>query len=87
MPACPICGDPRAYPLWVDAESPTVCPHDASVTSVSECGYQRKRAWQAAELRRLAPECFDGNGNALPGRIYEALLAFNARHPRHAWAL
>lgn len=78
---CPICGDPNAYPLWINKEPPEGCPHDdhyfatgqRSVTNVAQCGHQRRRAERDARWRRLAPECFDANGNMLPGKIGEVL--------------
>lgn len=88
--ACPICHDPRGYPLgWYDADPPRGCPSDRawlnggepSIKSVSECSYQRDKAWQAAEFRKLVPDAFDGNGAIIPGQIGRVLEAFVAKHP------
>lgn len=88
--ACPICGDPKGYPFWLDAEPPLGCPHDLqwhgggaiSIRSVVECSYQRAKAWQAAEFRKLVPDAFDSAGNILEGQIGRVLLAFSKAHPR-----
>lgn len=79
---CPICGDPRVYALWVMEPAPAGCAADKSwhnggpitVTNVAECSYQRRKAEQAALFRRVAPECFDANGNMLPGKLYDVLM-------------
>ena len=79
--ACPICGDPNAFPLWIDPEPPPGCPDDAAwviegrtpeIRNIAECPYQRKMARQRAALRKLSPDCFDENGNMKPGRSAEA---------------
>jgi hypothetical protein len=88
--ACPVCGDPSAFPFWGDPEPPEGCPHDDAwlmdgkrpeIKNVSECAYQRKKAWQAAEFRKLVPDAFDATGTMLPGQIARVLTAFNAKHP------
>lgn len=89
---CPICGDPNAYPLWVDPVPPAGCPEDRawhkggpiSIKNVGECRYQRGKAWQEAEFRKLSPASFDSLGNRLPGRFPEILRAFAAAHPEKA---
>lgn len=45
----------------------------ARVRSITDCPHQMARARQQARWRRLAPECFDANGNMLPGKIGEVL--------------
>jgi hypothetical protein len=25
---CPVCGDPNAFPIWIDEALPPTCPHD-----------------------------------------------------------
>lgn len=77
---CPVCGDPNAFPLWIDDEPPPMCPHDPewpdgpqSIRSVADCPFQRKRAEQRALWRKVAPDCFDQNGNMLPDRLGEVL--------------
>ena len=90
--ACPICSDPNGFPLWIDKEPPEGCPHDFSwhngrppaIRNVSECKFQRAKAWQAAEFRRLLPDAFDATGNMLPGRLADVLLAFGVEHPGKA---
>ena len=92
---CPVCGDPNAFPLWIDDEPPDGCPGDEewlatgrrSVNTVAECRIQRVRAWQAAEMRRLAPQCFDDSGNMRPGSLAEAMEAVARQHRRHEWTI
>ena len=87
--ACPICGDPGAYPLWIDREPPEGCPHDmqwhrggpVSIKSVAECSYQRRKAEQQAEFRRVAPEAYDRTGNLLPGALAAVLLKYAHAYP------
>lgn len=89
--ACPICGDPNAFPIWIDDRPPLGCPHDEAwmegaapkVRSVTDCAYQRQKAWQAREFRRLGPECFDDRGNLKPGpeTLARVVRAFHAAHP------
>ena len=78
---CPICGDPNVYPLWVDKEPPSGCPEGPHVRTVTECRTQRARAEQQALFRRVAPECFDADGNMLPGRLGKVLEAAQAAQP------
>jgi len=68
---CPICGDPNAFPLWIDSEPPATCANDPawprrSLHSI--CSVQIQRAKQAAELRRITPDAFDDNGTMIPGQ-------------------
>src|SRR5882724_11983537 len=87
--ACPICGDPNGYPIWVTPEPPEGCPHDmqwhgggrVSINSVTECQWQMGKAWQAAEFRRLVPDAFDQSGNVLPGQLARLLTEFARHHP------
>lgn len=87
--ACPICGDPRAYPLWAERAAPAGCPADTSwhdggpitIRSVTECPVQMKRAQQAAERRRLCPDAFDAAGNMRPGQLARVLEAYATAHP------
>lgn len=84
--ACPICGDPNAFPLWIDDEPPHGCPEDVAamngdapqIRSVVECPYQMAKAKQAAELRKVAPDCFDKSGNMKPNRSGDAWRAWVA---------
>lgn len=86
--ACPICGDPNGFPIWIDAEPPAGCPQDeawhsgqaASIRNVTECSWQMQRAWQAAEFRKLAPDAFDETGKMKPGQLARCLLAFDEAH-------
>lgn len=72
--ACPICGDPNVYPIWIDEAPPQGCPddqdwmdgHAPSIRTVAECARQRRQAAQAALWRREVPEAFDAAGNILP---------------------
>jgi hypothetical protein len=45
-----------------------------TIKSVAECSLQRRKAEQAALFRKVAPECFDANGNMLPGKLYDVLM-------------
>lgn len=86
---CPVCGDPNAFPLWVGAAAPEGCAHDESwmryrprrINSVAECWYQRAKAWQAAEFRKLVPDAFDANGNMKDDELARVVEAFHRRHP------
>lgn len=64
---CPVCDDPAPYCLWIDFEPPSECPLGAG--RVTDCEYQMAKAHQSALYRRVAPECFDENGNVKPGNI------------------
>ena len=72
---CPICGDPNAYPIWIDATPPRGCPDDEAwqegrpprITSV--CERQLTRARQAADWRKRCPEAFDHEGNIKEGGL------------------
>ena len=79
--ACPICGDPNAYPIWIDSEPPQGCPNDEAwqteggvpaIRNVTECAMQMKRACAEAERRQAAPDCFDENGKIIPEKTAEA---------------
>jgi hypothetical protein len=85
---CPVCGDPHVFALWVDPEPPAGCSQDMenwgtaqAVRNVSECAYQRKKAWQAAEFRKLVPDAFDGTGTMKRGQLARVLEAFATAHP------
>lgn len=69
--ACPICGDPAAFPLWIDSEPPTECPEaiaaridgrEITITNITECRYQMRKARQRAEWMKQMPEAFDDTG-------------------------
>lgn len=91
--ACPICHDPNAYPFWIDQDPPSGCPQDVDDDGnlawanggqrrvVELCEWQRSRAWQAAEFRKLVPDAFDQNGKILPGQIVRVITAFGEAHP------
>lgn len=90
--ACPICGDPRAFLFWIDAEPPAGCAHDEtwhetgrltteSVRNVTECRFQMGKAWQAAEFRKLVPDAFDADSKMLPGQLARVIKAFGEAHP------
>lgn len=84
--SCPVCGDPNAYPMWLDPEPPEGCPFDEdwmegrapSIRSVDQCAFQMKRARQRAEWRKVAPDCFDADGNMPPGKLCEVLERWTA---------
>lgn len=86
---CPVCGDPNAYPFWISEEPPDGCPDDLewqegrarSIRNVAECSSQRKKAWQAAEFRKLLPDAFDETGKMKPGRLAEVLEQFGKANP------
>lgn len=90
--ACPVCGDPGAYPLWIDKEPPEGCPqdlawqqgHPRTIRNVSECSWQLAKAWQAAEFRKLMPDAFDDFGKMKPGRLADVLTAFGQKWPNKA---
>lgn len=86
--SCPVCGDPNGFILWVDNEPPEGCPQDMenwgtvrAIKNVSECAYQRKKAWQAAEFRKLVPDAFDEAGKMKNGQLARVLRAFGEKHP------
>lgn len=72
---CPICGDPSAYPIWIDDMPPIGCPDDdilretgrPSITSI--CERQMARARQGADWRKRCPEAFDAEGNIIEGGL------------------
>lgn len=86
---CPVCGDPGAYPLWVDKEPPAGCPHDeqwhsggeASIKDVTQCAYSMNKARQRAEFRKAMPEAFDRCGNMKPGQLGYVLGAWADKFP------
>lgn len=89
---CPICGDPNAYPFWLDDEPPAGCPQDDAwqtdrgvpvIRNVTECRYQMRKAFQAREFRRLVPDAFDESGKIKsdPGTLARVLEAFHREHP------
>ena len=45
----------------------------ARVRSITDCPRQMARARQSARWLKLAPECFDADGNMLPGKLAEVL--------------
>jgi hypothetical protein len=59
--------DIRRGPEAVDA----AC---ARVKCITDCSYQMQKAAQRARWRKLAPECFDENGNIKPGMLTTVLL-------------
>lgn len=81
MTACPICGDPAPFCLWIDEEPPPGCINDRqamktgirTINNVTECSYQMRKAEQRAHWRKAMPEAFDQNGNILPGMIGHVL--------------
>lgn len=80
--ACPLCGDPGMYSLWVGDTPPTGCgqPFDAKgrkieVRTAADCHYAMGKASQQALMRKLKPDCFDAAGTMKPGRLAEVLLA------------
>jgi len=84
-PACPLCGDPGIYALWVGDEPPVGCgqPFDAKgreieVRTAADCHYAMGKAAQQALMRKLKPDCFDDAGAIKPGRLAEVLLALPA---------
>lgn len=83
-PVCPICGDRNVYALWVSAETPDGCPEGPHVRTVTDCRTQMARAEQAALFRKAAPECFDANGNMLPGLLGVVLERAAAIKPNHS---
>ena len=73
--ACPVCGDPNAYPIWIDTCPPLGCPDDQAwqegrpreINSI--CERQLARARQAADWRKRCPEAFDEYGNIKEGGL------------------
>ena len=89
--SCPVCGDPQAFPIWIDPEPPGGCREDMenwgkvnAVKNVSECKYQLAKAWQAAEFRKLVPDAFDDAGKMKPKMLARVLQVFNEHHPGKA---
>ncbi len=79
--ACPVCHDPHAYPIWLDSEPPNTCPNEPHLTpGRGICAAKLNAARQAAAWRKAAPECFDANGNMLPGRFDEVLRKVGDPH-------
>lgn len=89
---CPVCGDPRAFPLWATGTCglPGACPCDdegisagrpVRIHNVAECPMQMRRAHMQAERRRLVPDAYDAAGNILPGQIYRVMVAYSRAHP------
>lgn len=60
---CPICGDPNAYPLWIDKQPPTGCSEGEHVRSVTECTWQMNKARAEKARRQISPWAFDEAGN------------------------
>lgn len=94
--ACPVCGDPNAFPIWIDDEPPAGCPRDDAwlmhgkapqIRNITECAWQMKKAWQAAEFRKLVPDAFDESGKMKNGQLGRVLAAFHEEHPTARLAL
>ena len=90
-PPCPICGDPNAFPLWIDDADPPMCPVDPAwerdgpeamreVRSVAECPKQMGKARQRAEWMKVAPDCFGADGALLDGKLGEVLERWSESH-------
>jgi len=81
--ACPVCGDPNAFPIWIEDIPPPTCPNDPawprrSVEGI--CQHQLRKAEQATALRRITPDAFDANGTLIPsesGRAWRNYLTAN----------
>lgn len=92
MGTCKICGDPKAYSIWIGPEPPG-CPYDEvwhkgglpSIFSVTECSHQMRKAARAAKWRRVCPEAFDANGNIIEGGIGMVLEKLVALGEEHIW--
>lgn len=81
--ACPICGDPRAYPIWLADEPPIGCPNEPNLKpGRGPCAFQIHDAQRAALWRRVAPEAFDDMGNILPGGLAMVLNKLVPAAPR-----
>lgn len=88
-PPCPVCGDPNAFPLWIDDSPPGGCAVDEAwhtglpktIRNVTECPLQMGRARQSAEFRRLVPDAFDETGTMLRGQLARVLNAYANEHP------
>ena len=79
---CPICGDPSAFPFWLEDAPPLTCPNDPAWPRRSLrgiCEEQMERAQRMAAMRRLTPDAFDPDGNMLPGWGARAWLAWMKR--------
>lgn len=93
--ACPVCGDPNGFPLWIDAEPPGFCPQDEqfaetgvrSVFNVTDCSHAMGKARQRAEWRKALPEAFDENGNMRDGMLAKVLLAWREKYPESSQTL
>lgn len=67
--ACPICGDPNGYTLWIGKEPPKECPEGPHVRNITECPLQMYQARRRALWLRVCPEAFDAAGNLRPGQF------------------
>jgi len=71
--SCPICGDPRAYIMWLDDEPPSQCPNEPDLKpGRGFCAFQLRDAERAALWRKVAPDCFDARGNTRTRRVANA---------------
>src|SRR3546814_1564783 len=90
---CPICGDPSAYPFWLDDEPPAGCPNDdawqtdrgvPAIRNVTECRYQMRSEEHTSELQSLmrssyAVYCWKKKTISIYTRTGDPLL--HTRHP------
>lgn len=76
-PPCPVCGDPKAFPLWIDKEPPGYCPNDPAmadcgprtIKNVTECSYQMAKAKQRARWMKICLEAFEPDGKLKTGML------------------
>ena len=54
---------------------------DGAPTITAMCEWQRTRAWQAAEFRKLVPDAFDETGTMKKGELARVIEAFATAHP------
>lgn len=71
--ACPICRDPEAFPIWVEAWGPPWgCPTEPERRD-GFCARQIERAKREADWRAMAPEAFDERGVIKPDGLARVL--------------
>lgn len=83
--ACPVCGDPNGFPIWIDSAPPRGCPQDDSwadddveplVQNVTQCAYQMNKArHEALKLYSRLQICIIYGAGVTVGFFVAAILA------------
>jgi len=80
--ACPVCGDPNAYPMWLYTDPPKGCPSEPGLRKGRGiCSAKLADAKRAAFWRKIAPEYFDARGNILPDGLSKVLRKLEDAKP------